>query len=970
MNKINFDNNIPSAPLNKVTSNKLCKNKNVLNLVHQNIQGILNKECEVELFMNSNNIDILCVTEHWLKNYEFMFSFNNHKVASSFSRVGAKCGGSLILINNSFKFKERADIVSLSVERTIEIACIELEQLIVMSVYRPPASAYDLFEKIMDEALAKISDKNKSIIVCGDFNVDLLEDNNICTRFKSLFLCHNLKNLFLEPTRITETSATCIDNIFSNITPTNKSVINKLSSDHSGQIGTFNIKIDREPKKDISYVPVSDTRLELYRNNILEKLTGLQYNENPNLLYESIFNLVKNEYDIVFKPKIIKVKNKVTFSDWATVGIHRSRQRLYELYEERSYNKNTAFVEYVRQYSKMFKCVCVSAKSNYFKNQIKSSNNVMRTTWKIINNETGKVRATNNNFKLKIDDQFLSTDLEVAKAFENFFTDIPVSTTKSLNSSPTAAESLLKQNVEECKSDFKFRHVNNEEIVKAFRSLEMKKTADVHGLSVKIISSIIDCIAPHLCCIFNQCIDNGVFPDLMKLSKVIPLFKAGSTSDPTNFRPISILPTLSKIFEKLILNQLQSHFYHNNLMHVDQFGFTKGRSTADASVELINNIFDAWEDAMDAIGIFCDLSKAFDCVHHSTLVRKLRHYGVKDQALGLLESYLTDRVQMVDVNGKRSPGSSISMGVPQGSILGPFLFLVYINDLPYLVKEKHEIVLFADDTSLIFKVKRQQRNYDDVNNAISTIVNWFTVNNLLLNEKKTKCIKFVLPNVRPVTTDILIKGQRLDLVDSTVFLGITLDVKLQWDPHITKLSNRLSSAAFAVKKIRALTDEDTARLVYFSYFHSLMTYGILVWGHAANAMNIFTLQKRAVRAIYKLGPRVSLRERFKEINILTFASQYIYDNLVYVKRHETIFVKNSDIHRFGTRNRDKLAGHVSRLHKITNSFKGNCIRFYNKVPTDIINLPLEKFKVVVKQKLCKKGYYKMSDYLEDRHPWE
>ena len=161
--------------------------------------------------------------------------------------------------------------------------------------------------------------------------------------------------------------------------------------------------------------------------------------------------------------------------------------------------------------------------------------------------------------------------------------------------------------------------------------------------------------------------------------------------------------------------------------------------------------------------------------------------------------------------------------------------MVYINDLSSLVKNKHELVLFADDTSLIFKVKRHQLDYDDVNSAISNIVNWFTVNNLLLNEKKTKCVKFLLPNVKSAFANILIKGQRLDLVESTVFLGITLDTKLQWDPHITKLSNRLSSAAYAVKKIRALTDVDTARLVYLSYFHSLMTYGILLWGHAANA---------------------------------------------------------------------------------------------------------------------------------------
>ena len=149
-----------------------------------------------------------------------------------------------------------------------------------------------------------------------------------------------------------------------------------------------------------------------------------------------------------------------------------------------------------------------------------------------------------------------------------------------------------------------------------------------------------------------------------------------------------------------------------------------------------------------------------------------------------------------------------------------------------------------------------------------------------------------------------------------------------------------------------------------------MTYGILLWGHAVNANSIFTLQKRAVRTIYKLAPTASLREKFKEINILTFVSQYIFENLVFVRRNIVYFKKNSDSHNFNTRNKDKLASHVSRLHKITNSHIGNCIWFYNRVPVEIQHLPLDKFEVIIKQKLYKKGYYRISHYLEDKYPWE
>ena len=364
------------------------------------------------------------------------------------------------------------------------------------------------------------------------------------------------------------------------------------------------------------------------------------------------------------------------------------------------------------------------------------------------------------------------------------------------------------------------------------------------------------------------------------------------------------------------------------------------------------------------------MSKAFDCVLHETLIRKLYHYGIKDAALNLLISYLSNRIQKVDINGKKSSGSVVSMGVPQGSILGPFLFLVYINDLPYLIKDSHEIVLFADDTSLLFKLRRQQLDTDDVNDALSKVVHWFNANNLLLNKDKTKCIKFTTPNVRLVKTSVKMDSEELDLVDTTVFLGITLDAKLQWGPHIHKLSKRLSSAAYAVMKIRNLTDVETARLVYFSYFHSIMSYGILLWGNAADIQTVFVLQKRAVRAIYNLSPRYSLRDKFKEINILTVPSQYIYENLLYAHKNINLFMKNSDVHSINTRNKNKLVMPATRLQKISGSFKCQCIRFYNKIPSDIQKLSINKFKSFIKHKLSKKGFYKVSDYMVDKKAWD
>ncbi|CAH2252093.1 jg13882 [Pararge aegeria aegeria] len=557
--------------------------------------------------------------------------------------------------------------------------------------------------------------------------------------------------MFMEPTRITATSATCLDNIFTNIIPISKNIISKLDSDHCGQIIQFENVKKNVSKRKITFVPVTSNRIEKMRISLVNDLPFLPSGATPNAMYSSFFNTFNRLFHSIFTSKSVVITDTLNFSEWATVELHKNRQKLYELYAERQFNTGDKFGDYVKLFSKNFKRACHLEKTRYIKNKIKNSSNAIKTTWNIINEETGRVTPRNINFKLNVDNKALTTDFEVATAFETFFTNIPVSTTESLNSSPDMALSLLKENVPECNHSFKFTHVSGSDVIKAFKLLIDKKTNDLWGISVNVVKSLIDIVAPDLALIFNNCIDCGVFPDLMKLSKIVPLFKSGSTSDPTNFRPVSVLPSFSKIFEKLILNQLLYHFHKYNLLHIKQFGFTRGRSTIDAGVELIQNIFVAWEESRDALGVFCDLSKAFDCVQHETLVRKLHHYGIQGVALDLMSNYLRDRIQKVDVNGKRSNGSVMKIGVPQGSILGPFLFLIYINDLPYL---------------------------------------------------------------------------------------------------------------------------------YFSYFHSIMSYGILLWGNAADISTIFVLQKRAVRSIYKMGPRESLRDKFKDFKIMTVYSQYIFENLI------------------------------------------------------------------------------------------
>lgn len=939
-----------------------------LHVVHQNMQGLPSKILEAELFLNMFNVDVMCVTEHWILEFELLPYYDNYSIVSSYKRKNAIRGGSLIIVKNNLKCRERKDIVDLTVERTIELSCVELERHIIVSVYRPPDADFALYESTMEEVLLKIFTCNKALIVCGDFNIDI-PNHPLSERLLNLFKCFNLNHLFVEPTRVTLTTSTCLDNVYCSSIPVNKSIIKHFISDHYGHSVTFPCNKIDEPEV-FSYRPITESNIKKFQNNIELKMSFVPCLDDPDNLFTILSNLINKEFNDIFKLKTSKARVSVGFADWATPGIYKSRNSLYELYATReSRMQDPTFILLVKNYSKIFKKVCHAAKSLHLRNKIERSSNKIKATWNLINTETGKSKPHNKQITLNINDKVLTKKVEVANAFDSFFSNIPKIVTKSLNSTASGASDLLESSVAKCETEFSFRYVSADYIVKTFKSLNIKSTEDLWGISTKVLGTIIVDIAPCLAHVFNKCVDEGVFPDLMKHSKLIPLFKSGSEKDPANYRPISVLPALSKIFEKIILTQLLSHFNLNGLLHCNQFGFTKGRSTTDAGILLLKHVYDAFENSQDAIGVFCDLSKAFDCVSHATLISKLKHYGVQNRAIDLVQSYLSNRVQKVDVGGERSSGSTIDMGVPQGSILGPFLFLVYVNDLPAFVKDICDIVLFADDTSLVFKVDRSKANYDDVNASLSRVLNWFTVNNLLLNSKKTKCIKFTLPNVLNRPANIEINGEALTLVDSTTFLGLNIDARLQWGPHIEALAGRLSSAAYAVRTIRWLTDEATARLVYFSYFHSVMSYGILLWGKAADIQTIFILQKRAVRAIYKMKSRDSLRERFKEINILTVTSQYIYEILLYTHKHVSSFKKKGDVHSINTRNKNKLCIPKFRLEKVNRSFMGNTVRYYNKLPDNATKLPIRRFKAYIKKNLIKKAYYTVNDYINDRTAW-
>ncbi|XP_047040975.1 uncharacterized protein LOC124645228 [Helicoverpa zea] len=363
-------------------------------------------------------VQVMCITEHWHRNSEIIFLNNsNYTVQSSFVRKETIHGGSLIIVTNNLKCKERSDIVKLSVERNVELSCVELEQFVIICVYRPPSGDFNTFESVMENSLSKLNSTSKSLLVCGDFNVNILESSSLTTRLLNLFKSFNLVNLFLEPTRITATSSTCLDNIFTNCSATETLITNGLTSDHCGQLARFPDKKNKI-KREITCRPLTTSRFNRFKNNINAKLDSEILNKNnPHLMYGALFDIIKYEFNSSFKTKTLVLKETANFNEWATPGIYKSRAKLYELYEMKNYNFDENFIRFVRNYSKLFKKVCHAAKSMYFSNKIKNSKSIIKATWNIINSETGKIKQRDNQYKIINENQVYEKDSDVAREF-------------------------------------------------------------------------------------------------------------------------------------------------------------------------------------------------------------------------------------------------------------------------------------------------------------------------------------------------------------------------------------------------------------------------------------------------------------------------------------------------------------------------------------------------------------------------
>ena len=639
-----------------------------------------------------------------------------------------------------------------------------------------------------------------NINLAGDYNLNLLKINNdeLCNEFFDVITSHSLLPQITLPTRLSQTSGTLIDNILCkahiSIKPTTAGILLNKLSDHQPCFIILDITCCgcNNPKFIRKYVQlesvIDNINSDIRSSGLDDKIdTGMT--ADPNISYSIIHDVIEKTKKTHMTSKLVKYnKYKHKKSKWITRGLLRSLRFRDNLYKKIKLT-NPASREYetlrinLKTYNKILRTSICAAKKKFLAYTFDKYKADIRNTWKSINEVLSKKgNKKTSPTSLNVNGNEITNTFEITNMFNTFFTNIGNELANKIKYSGTKDFTYYLRNRQNQK--FTLNEVNEQTVTRIIENIPAKNSCGYDDISSIFLKQITTSIIKPLTIVINQVLNNGIFPDKLMIAKVVPIFKSGDCTLTNNYRPISLLPVISKVIEKIIYTQLSLYFKSNKLFSDSQYGFRPNHSTEQATLELTDRIISAMDNNDVPIGIFLDLSKAFDTIDHAILLSKLEHYGVDGIPLQLVKNYLTNRKQYVKLNEVNSNLLPINTGVPQGSILGPLLFIIYINDFAR-ASSIFDFICYADDTTLFSTlnnlVNAQNINPDIIiNKELAKINEWLEINKLSLNVTKTKFMVFHTQHkhraIKPPVPKI--NNTNIEKVEQFKFLGLPLDSNL------------------------------------------------------------------------------------------------------------------------------------------------------------------------------------------------
>ena len=758
-------------------NNPQLNNLSSLKIAHLNINGLRNK---VDLLsVELSEYDIICVSETKLNNLveTAKLKIDGFHDPIRRDRQYNNGGGLLVYIKNNIHFKRRPDIENQYIETIWIQVCTLNKQFLMGLFYRPPGSTVDYWESF-ESCLETASDQNLDMIIMGDFNHDLMIQNNL-TKLERIICKFNIENVFTEPTRITDTTQTCLDLVLTNHTSIIEStdILAPFCSDHCTITADITFKTYKEKTYKTKFWKYEEADNEGIENKV--NSTDWSYINNCNNIDEINEIFAKFIIDTAnqFIPSVNYTK-RPTDKPWMNNNIRKQIRQRDRLFKKAKLKKS---VNYLNNYKDKRNEVITSireAKANYLqklKDTLSDPKTPSKQWYKIANeissfknkrNPPPPLRNNNNTVDIHPFDKAQTLNKHFANISK---VDNPPPLPEEEPSPPYTLESIT---------------VTEKDVKDQLHTLKTSKPGGPDEISPKLIKALGNSLAKPLMLLFNKSLSLGQVPSDWKMSNISAIFKGkGDSSDPTNYRPISITSCIGKMLEKIIFKYLYNYLETNQLITNFQSGFRPKDSTVNQLLEIYHKIIESLDKQKEIKFIFCDISKAFDKVWHDGLLFKLKKYGITNNLLSWFKSYLSNRKQRVITEGFKSNWENTLAGVPQGSVLGPYLFLIYINDI---VKDINcNIRLFADDTSL-FTVFENNNSIKLLEEDLKKIAQFAESWCIILNPTKTKSMTFTRKRIRECPK---VKFNNIELQDETqhTHLGLTLSYDATWGDHINRI---------------------------------------------------------------------------------------------------------------------------------------------------------------------------------------
>ena len=894
-------------------------------ITHLNCRSIDNCHSTLLLLLQeiNNTPTHLCFSEVWNNHLNFMppgYQKPSQILRKTNNRTGGG-GGVSIYTKIGIMHKEVKDATYIN--KDLEIVTILTKNSdrnhIISSIYRPPEGDFNSFINQISTVITNLSSTyhNCDIDINGDINCSLAETNPRVEALKDLANTHNLQLAINKPTRIHHNGTQKILDIFiTNYSHRCSYYILPISvSDHFMIIK--NISNSRLPQvaKQVVYREYKEEQIDLFKNTILQEDWEIINNQQTHQQkWDTFFNKLDTLFHNAFplKQKIIHPRKQK--EEWITEEISQLQRKERKLYIKRKSSNNFLHkLQHIHTKNSLDNKI-KQAKKKYYEEFFTNNRNDPKKTWEAINSILNKQTKTGINIKeMKINNTTTTDSTEIASHFNNFFGTIGSNLEAQIPENQVRYQHYIEQLKQKHinRPSFKFETISVQEVIKMGRRILPKQSSGPDNIPSKIIKVVINTIPNTLQTLINSSLSNGIVHTRLKEATIIPIFKKGDELEVNNYRPISLINSISKLLEKIVEKQLRKHLESNKLLYKCQFGFRNQHSTSQALMACLHNLEDKLRGNKAVRSIYLDLTKAFDTVKHEVLLEKLQTFGIQGTELNWFKSYLSDRKQRCKINNNLSEWINCSIGVPQGSILGPLLFILYINDLPEFLAQENPGIdcsphLFADDTELTIANNSRWELTDDSNIILKSAQEWFAINKLTLNPSKTRTILYSkkfspTPFIDENPVIEVHTKQQIPEERTFKFLGFEMDEKLDFKAHNEKVIKKLKKTNFALKRLRHTIGTKEKICIYNALFRSHMEYGISIYGKKSNLKKIESLQKTAIYAIDGPSNKRHSEPLFKKHKLL---------KLEHIKQLNDISTAHAIIHNYAP---DKLQTCFSKV---------------------------------------------------------